>query len=175
LQIPLPAGFKFEFGSGGEVEQGEVSVLAPRLRVWYDFMSTSANTGSAGTVTLAFMEPPNVKPNLHVNVDVWGGLEVGQSMYEAGILDDLIEYVLTGFGPCSKKKQSGLTGWIADKLGTTIVAALDKFGKIGAGRPYVIAQQVSVDSLGERIAELEGMRAKLLEQEAQAAASVGTN
>ena len=166
LQWPLPAGLKLEVGSDGAVKEGSLAIVAPRLRVWYDLRSLDLLHGNNGEYMLAFMETPQVSPNLHVNVDLFGG-EVGMNVAESGILDDLVEVVLTGFGPCSPKGK--LSGLFAEKLGGALVATLDTFASLGNGRPFRQELQATAADIRKQIAELELLATALEEKERSSA------
>ena len=80
-----------EIGSGGDIEEGSIRLEVPRIRVWF--------VTETKKLYVAFLDKPDLTPNLHVNLDRGKGDFLNFSLVERGNLDDVVEEVLCGFGP----------------------------------------------------------------------------
>lgn len=78
-------------------------------------------------------------------------------------MSQLLEYVLTGFGPCEPPSQ--LPSWLARMLGSKIVNGLDRNAAIGNGRPMVLELQGAFSWLCTRRPEDIRAHMALLEEE----------
>ena len=102
----------------------QVRVVAPQLRAWWDSRSME--------LSLAFMQTPEVELSIHANLDTFG-FDMGGDVTERGWVDDLVEYVLSGFGPMAAKKPfPGLLKKLFDW------SQQNFFAELGNGRPFVL-------------------------------------
>ena len=135
IMIPFGAGFEFTFplelpgakgalevGCGGSIKKGWIRVLVPRLRFWF--------VSSSRKCYLAFMDKPQLTPNIHINVDKGKGDILNFQLTEDGSLDDVVETVLSRFGPKLKdstkknKESKEKTSWAGVAAGKTIARLL---------------------------------------------------
>ena len=101
-ELPFNSKAKIEIGCGGDVKEAWVRLEIPRVRIW--FISRTMK------LYLAIMERPRLTPNLHVNADRGKGDFMNLVLREDGNLDDVVETILSGFGPRQKKGKEVRTG-----------------------------------------------------------------
>jgi hypothetical protein len=146
---PLGMTGNLEIGSGGDIADAWVRIHVPKLRVWF--------VDETQMIYVAFLGRPNLIPHLHVNADFGRGEFCNVQVTEDGSLDDVVERILSGFGPNNNKnpqednstnsKQD--TSFVGNTLGALIVHAMSGLQKLGNGRPIEVplkeANQESVD------------------------------
>lgn len=115
----LPMGIKsaLEVGCGGKVKKAWIRLLVPKLRFWFVTPTRKAY--------VAFMGRPQLTPHLHVNADRGKGDFFDITFTEDGSLDDVVEAVLSGFGPekfnATKPSTSKtFSSWVGNAVGKKI-------------------------------------------------------
>ncbi len=138
--LNLPAGRKgsLEVGSGGSIKRGWFRLMVPRIRFWF--------VSSSRKCYIAFMEKPQLTPNFHANLDKGKGDFMNIEFTEDGSLDDLVETLLSRFGPMSKdsKKTAMENDAKVSVVGVSVgklIAQLAKYsmgGSIGKNAPLEV-------------------------------------
>ena len=106
-------------------KEASIRINVPKLRAWW--------SSKYMELSLAFMQPPEVKLNLSGNLDLFGHDVVNKELEDGGWIDSLIEHVISGFGPHAAKKD--FPGNMGKLFGWTTKTFLSEFGN---GRPFVI-------------------------------------
>jgi len=98
----LPFGVKanIEVGAGGEIMHPFVELHVPKLRIWFVSKTRKLYIAVLGG-------RPRLVPNLHVNADRGKGDFLNIILKEDGNLDEVVEAILLGFGPKTKKTSEG--------------------------------------------------------------------
>jgi hypothetical protein len=102
-----------------------ICIKAPRMRVWW--------SSKYMELSLAFIQPPEVDLNLSCNLDLWGMDVATQENMDGGLVDSLVEHIMSGFGPHAALKP--MPGFAGKVFGWTQETFLSELGN---GRPYVI-------------------------------------
>ena len=132
---PFGTQMELEIGYGDDIEEGWVRIRVPKLRIWY--------VNQTKKLYIAFMDRPDLIPCLNVNVDRGKGDFLSVNFMEEGALDDVVEEVLSGFGPNLKKPDSS-SSFVGTKVGSLIVGALSKFKSIGNGKPLEVTMEQAI-------------------------------
>ena len=131
LSVPVPTGLKLELGNAGPIKEGaHIQISAPRLRLWFHTRTDE--------VKLAFIKTPKVVSHVHVNLSLFGIINSWHMLkyVDKNWLDSILTHALAGFGPChGDPHYKRVPSWLGAKLGSTATAALDKYAKLGDGRP----------------------------------------
>jgi hypothetical protein len=92
LELPLMgSNVVLEVGSGKGVPDPWIKLKVPKMRIWF--------VTPTRKLYVAFMDRPQLIPNLHVNLDRGKGDFLDFVLKEDGSLDDVVETVLCSFGP----------------------------------------------------------------------------
>lgn len=137
VKAPLGTEVELEIGYGGNIEAARFRVQVPKLRLWY--------INKSHTLHIAFMERPDFVPHINVNVDRGHGDFLSVSFTEHGALDDVVEQILSGFGPNIKKRTNRRASLVGNKVGDLVVLALDKYKNMGNGRPLCVPLRAAVE------------------------------
>ena len=132
---PFGTQMELEIGYGNDIEEGWVRIRVPKLRIWY--------VNGSKKLYIAFMDRPDLIPCLNVNVDRGKGDFLSVNFTEEGGLDDVVEEVLSGFGPNLRKRDSS-GSYVGTKVGSLIVSALSKFKNIGNGKPLEVTLEQAI-------------------------------
>ena len=132
---PFGTQMELEIGYGDVIEEGWVRIRVPKLRIWY--------VNETKKLYIAFMDRPDLIPCLNVNVDRGKGDFLSVNFTEEGGLDDVVEEVLSGFGPNLKKRDSS-SSFVGTKVGGLIVSALSKFKNMGNGKPLEVTMEQAI-------------------------------
>ena len=135
VEGPLGVKCQLEIGTSKDMPRAWLELEVPRLRIWY--------VCHTQTIYLAFMGRPDLIPHIHVNADFGRGDIFNVSIKEEGPLDDVVERILSGFGPheylkSTQNNNNKRVSCMGDKVGQLIVKALSKFQNIGNGNPIEI-------------------------------------
>jgi hypothetical protein len=148
---PMGIMGNLEIGSGGDIADAWVQLQVPKLRVWF--------VHEKQMIFAAFLGRPNLIPHLHVNAD-FGRDFCNVNVTEDGSLDDVVERILSGFGPNNNSNNNNPqeenstnpkqdTSFVGNTLGALIVHAMSGLQKLGNGRPIEVSlketDQESVD------------------------------
>ena len=133
---PFGTQMELEIGYGGTIEEAWVRIRVPQLRIWY--------VNETKKMYVAFMARPDLIPCLNVNVDRGKGDFLSVNFTEEGGLDDVVEKILSGFGPNLKQKSDEKSSFVGDKVGQLIVQALSKFKNMGNGRPLEVTLEEAI-------------------------------
>ena len=131
IKVPLPLGCAVEIGHDGKMEKAGLEVHLPKVWAWFNARTM--------VMKVALMACPDIRPALHVNLEAFKmdfsvpGLSK-EGINEGGWLDDIVEYVAVGFGPCTTQKE--MPGWFSEKIGDLIRGQLKSMAGLGCGRPY---------------------------------------
>ena len=145
--VPFNEGFEFKFpvdlpmgggkgdlevGCGKKIDKASFSLVVPRLRVWF--------VRSTNMCYIAFMEKPSLTPHLNVNLDRGNGDFMSVSLTENGSLDDVVETILSRFGPklknYKKKKEdtSQKSNWVGVSAGKAIAHIVQRSMGVKSGK-----------------------------------------
>jgi hypothetical protein len=139
---PLGMTGNLEIGSGGDIADAWVRIHVPKLRVWF--------VDETQMIYVAFLGRPNLIPHLHVNADFGRGDFCNMKVTEDGSLDDVVERILSGFGPNNSNNNNSNpqeensanpkqdTSFVGTALGALIVQAMSGLQKLGNGRPIEV-------------------------------------
>lgn len=133
---PFGSQMELEIGYGDDIEEGWVRIRVPKLRIWY--------VNETKKLYIAFMDRPDLIPCLNVNVDRGKGDFLSVNFTEEGGLDDVVEEVLSGFGPNLKAKRDSSSSFVGTKVGGLIVSALSKFKNMGNGKPLEVTMEQAI-------------------------------
>ena len=131
IEGPLGLTANLEIGTSKEMPEAWVQIDVPKLRIWY--------VCHTQMLFLAFMGRPDLKPCLHVNADFGKGDMMNTTITDKGSLDEMVERILTGFGPKEYTRVgSSEISTVGDKIGQLIVRALARFQNVGNGKPIEV-------------------------------------
>ena len=133
---PFGTQMELEIGYGDDIEEGWVRIRVPKLRIWY--------VNETKKLYIAFMDRPDLIPCLNVNVDRGKGDFLSVNFTEEGGLDDVVEEVLSGFGPNLRQKRDASGSFVGTKVGGLIVSALSKFKDMGNGKPLEVTMEQAI-------------------------------
>jgi len=141
---PMPFGVtgNLEIGANHKsIQEASVRFQIPKLRIWYIH-------GDIQTLYIAFWGRPNLIPHYGINADFGRGDIFSMEFTKDGsLLDDVVEKILSGFGPEKFYKQTSTSssdGGNAKQssggnlIGGAIVQILSKWKNTGYGRPIVV-------------------------------------
>lgn len=133
-QMELEIGYE---GYGeGKIEEAWVRIRVPQLRIWY--------VNETKKMYVAFMARPDLVPMMNVNVDRGKGDFLSVNFTEEGGLDDVVEKILSGFGPNLKQKPDEKTSFVGNRVGELVVQAMSKFKNMGNGRPLEVTLEEAI-------------------------------
>jgi hypothetical protein len=145
--VPFNEGFEFKFpvdlpmgggkgdlevGCGKTIEKASFSLVVPRLRVWF--------VRSTHMCYIAFMEKPSLTPNLNVNIDRGKGDFMSVNLTENGSMDDVVETILSRFGPklknYKKKEEDSKqkSNWVGVSAGKAIAHIVQRSMGVKGGK-----------------------------------------
>ena len=133
---PFGTQMELEIGYGDTIEEAWVRIRVPQLRIWY--------VNETRKMYVAFMARPDLIPCLNVNVDRGKGDFLSVNFTEEGGLDDVVEKILSGFGPNLKEKSAEKSSFVGDKVGELVVQALSRFKNMGNGRPLEVTLEEAI-------------------------------
>jgi len=146
-ELPLGMTGHIEIGYGGEVEIPSIRLQVPRLRLWFDTKTYVLN--------VAFLDRPTLTPFLNVNLDRGNGDFFDMTITEEGSLDDIVESVLSNFGPkaFTKPKKKSKDKQAKDAATLNKENANNNKGKdswLGIAIGYAIAKAVQKSLVGNQ-------------------------
>jgi hypothetical protein len=168
VEGPFGKSGELEIGTSPDMPQAWIGVQVPKVRIWF--------VTHTSTLYLAFLGRPDLKPHVHINADFGRGNFLNSTITEDGSLDDVVERILSGFGPQEYTKANSKTSKAGNMIGDLIVSAMGRFGQVGNGRPIIVELkdqiQASLDAAlhiqkYRPVAEIKASMA-LLEQELEA-------
>jgi len=133
------------------------------------------------------MDKPQLTPNIHINVDKGKGDALNFQLTEDGSLDDVVETVLSRFGPKLKdstkknKESKKKTSWAGVAAGKTIARLLQHSmgGKLCKNAPLEVdlsdTIQVTIDSAMGKPRPVAAVKAdiEILQKELERATQAG--
>ena len=145
LAVPVegPMGMKasLEVGSGGSIDEASIQFKNLDLRIWF--------IAETLQIFVASMSRPDIIPSLHLNVDRGRGDFMNMTFTESGTsLDDVLEKVISGFGPrYTEKDTNEKSSWAGDAIGGILLSAMGTFLKLGNGRPLDLQAEDQIKSI----------------------------